>query len=88
MAMLSPYTAISGLVKAELFPAHIRALGVGLPYATIGSVFGGTTEFVALSFKQAGVETMFYGYVTACMAVSLVTALFMREPQATSRIVA
>ena len=29
MMLLSFYTSISGLVKAEMFPPHVRALGVG-----------------------------------------------------------
>src|SRR3546814_7922990 len=30
LAILSFYTSVSGLFKAELFPARVRALGVGL----------------------------------------------------------
>ena len=54
LTVLSCYTAISGLVKAELFPAPVRALGVGLPYAVSVSLFGGTAEYVALAFKSRG----------------------------------
>ena len=58
-------------VKAELFPTEIRALGVGLPYALTVSIFGGTAEYIALWFKSIGMETGYYWYVTACIAVSL-----------------
>ncbi len=48
------YTSINAIVKAELFPTNVRALGVGLPYAITVSIFGGTAPAVALSFKNAG----------------------------------
>ncbi|MGK6320596.1 MFS transporter [Sphingomonas sp. DT-204] len=73
------YSSISGVVKAELFPAHIRTLGVALPYAISNALFGGTAEYVALWFKQAGYERGFYWYVTALIGVSLVTYLTMRD---------
>ena len=86
MAILAPYTAISGVYKAELFPTEIRALGVGLPYAVVGSVFGGTAEFIALWLKQQGVESLFFWYVTVSFGIALVTALLMPETTAHSRI--
>ena len=73
------YTAISGLFKAELFPIHVRALGVGLSYGIANAIFGGTAENVALAFKSAGHESWFYWYITGICAVSLVTALLMRD---------
>ncbi len=73
------YTAISAVVKAELFPAHVRALGVALPYAVANAAFGGTAEYVALSFKTGGHEAWFYLYASAVMAVFLVTALLMHD---------
>ena len=66
--------------------AHIRALGVALPYALANTIFGGTAEYVALSFKQAGWERGFYWYVTAMIGVSLVTYLLMRDTRVHSKI--
>ena len=86
LVIVSGYTSINAVVKAELFPAHIRALGVALPYAVANAVFGGTAEYVALWFKQAGWERGFYWYVTAMIAVSLVTYWRMRDTQKQSRI--
>jgi MHS family alpha-ketoglutarate permease-like MFS transporter len=86
LVIVSGYTAINAVVKAELFPAHVRALGVGLPYAIAVSVFGGTAEYVALAFKQAGVESGFYWYVTACIAASLLVYAFMRDTRRHSAI--
>ncbi|MBU6366388.1 MAG: MFS transporter [Gemmatimonadetes bacterium] len=79
LTALSGYTAINAVVKAELFPAGVRALGVGLPYAVTVSLLAGTAEYVALWFKQAGHEAWFYGYVTACIAASLLVYATMPE---------
>jgi MHS family alpha-ketoglutarate permease-like MFS transporter len=79
LAFVSFYTSISGLVKAELFPMEVRALGVGLSYAIANALFGGTAEYVALWFKQAGHESDFYWYVTGMCAIALVAAIAMPE---------
>jgi MFS transporter, MHS family, alpha-ketoglutarate permease len=76
---ISGYTSINAVVKAELFPAHIRALGVALPYAIANSLFGGSAEYVALWLKDAGVEAWFFYYVSGMCALSLVAYWRMRE---------
>ena len=76
---VSGYTSINAVVKAELFPTSIRALGVALPYAIAVSVFGGTAEYLALWAKSIGHERWFYWYVTACVAASLVVYVTMPE---------
>ena len=86
LTIVTGYTSINAVVKAELFPAHIRALGVALPYAIANAVFGGTAEYVALWFKAEGWERGFYWYVTAMIGVSLVTYLRMCDTKANSRI--
>jgi MHS family alpha-ketoglutarate permease-like MFS transporter len=80
LAIVSFYTSISGLIKAEMFPPEVRAMGVGLSYAIANAVFGGSAEYVALWFKQAGSESTFYWYVTALCAVSLIVTYFMPDP--------
>jgi MHS family alpha-ketoglutarate permease-like MFS transporter len=76
---VSGYTSINAVVKAELFPTEIRALGVGLPYAIAVSLFGGTAEYLALWAKSMGHERWFYWYVTLCIAASLLVYVTMRE---------
>ncbi len=88
LVIVSTYTAVSAVVKAELFPTEIRALGVGLPYAIAVAIFGGTAEYVALWTKNAGHERWFYWYVTACTAVSLTVYFLMRDTKRYSRIAA
>ena len=87
LVIVSGYTAINAVVKAELFPAHIRALGVALPYAIANAVFGGTAEGMALWFKDIGIESAFYWYVTGMIGVSLLVFIFMRDTRKASLIV-
>lgn len=84
--IVSGYTAINAVVKAELFPAHIRALGVALPYAIANAVFGGTAEYMALWLKDVGVESVFFWYVTGMIGVSLITFIRMRDTKHNSLI--
>ena len=86
LIIVSGYTSINAVVKAELFPTEIRALGVGLPYALTVSIFGGTAEYIALWFKSAGMETGYYWYVTACIACSLLVYVTMKDTRKHSRI--
>ncbi|WP_287809431.1 MFS transporter [Pseudomonas sp.] len=86
LIIVSGYTSINAVVKAELFPTEIRALGVGLPYALTVSIFGGTAEVIALWFKSIGMESGYYWYVTACIACSLLVYVFMKDTRKHSRI--
>jgi MHS family alpha-ketoglutarate permease-like MFS transporter len=69
LAIVSFYTSISGIVKAEMFPPEVRALGVGLAYAVANAIFGGSAEYVALGLKSMGHESAFYWYVSAMMVI-------------------
>jgi len=79
LTIVSFYTAINAVVKAELFPVEVRALGVGLPYALTVAIFGGTAEYIALWFKGHGMESGFYWYVTICIACSLLVYATMPD---------
>lgn len=86
LVIITGYTSINAIVKAELFPTKIRALGVGLPYALTVAIFGGTAETIALALKKGGHEPLYFWYVAGCIAVSLITYYFMRETSASSAI--
>ncbi len=86
LVIVSGYTSINAVVKAELFPVEVRALGVALPYALTVALFGGTAEYVALWFKNIGHESGFYWYVTACIACSLAVYLWMPDTRTHSLI--
>jgi MFS family permease len=86
LAVISCYTSISGLVKAELFPGEVRALGVGLPYAIANALFGGTAEYVGLWFKSVGAESGFFWYVTGFFVLALIVAWAMPETRVESHL--
>jgi MHS family alpha-ketoglutarate permease-like MFS transporter len=82
----SGYSSVSAVVKSELFPTAVRALGVALPYAIANTIFGGTAEYLALWFKSQKIESGFYIYVSAMMFVALLIALRIRNTNLTSLI--
>ncbi|MFC3068377.1 MFS transporter [Phenylobacterium soli] len=82
----SGYAAVNAAVKAELFPTHVRALGVALPYAIANALFGGTAEYAAGWLKKAGHESAFYVYVALVMAAAAVVAARLRNTNRTSLI--
>ena len=86
LVIVTGYTSINAVVKAELFPSHIRALGVALPFAIANTIFGGTAEYVALWLKEIGHERWFYIYVSVVIGCSLIAYVRMRETKTTSQI--
>ena len=86
LIIVSGYTSINAVVKAELFPANVRALGVGFPYAIAVSIFGGSAEWVGLQFKNHSHEAWFYWYVTICIVLSLMIYVFMNDTRKHSKI--
>ena len=79
LTIASFYTSIGGVVKADLFPTEVRALGVGLTYAVANAIFGGTAEYVALWLKSSGQEQWFAWYVSGIVAVGLAASLIMPD---------
>lgn len=77
LAIVSFYTSISGIVKAEMLRPEVRALGVDLAYAVANAIFGGLAEYVALSLKVGGYESSFYWCVTAMMVIAFLVALLL-----------
>ncbi|MGM9905599.1 MFS transporter [Lactobacillus sp.] len=76
VVIVSGYTSINAIVKAELFPSEIRALGVGLPYGLTVALFGGTSQYVALYMRSAGHESLFFYYVSLAVFISLMVYVF------------
>ncbi|WP_229655815.1 MFS transporter [[Pantoea] beijingensis] len=79
LLMISFYTSIGGILKAEMFPPEVRALGVGLSYALANAIFGGSSEYVALSLKAAGNETIFFWYVSGMGAIAFLVSLMLHR---------
>ena len=86
LVIVSGYTSINAVVKAELFPVNVRALGVGFPYAIAVSLFGGSAEYIALDFKDNHHQEWFYWYVTICIVISLVLYITMNDTRKYSKI--
>ena len=86
LIIVSGYTSINAVVKAELFPVNVRALGVGFPYAIGVSLFGGTAEYIALDFQKYHHASWFYWYVSICIALSLVLYSTMSDTKKHSKI--
>ncbi|MCC8425600.1 MFS transporter [Mucilaginibacter sp. UR6-11] len=86
LIIVSGYTSINAVVKAEMFPSHVRALGVGLPYGLAVSIFGGTAEPLALVFKNNNHQEWFYWYVAFCVLISLVVYITMKDTKKHSKI--
>lgn len=82
MLILSLYTSIGGIVKAEMFPPHVRALGVGFSYAVGNAVFGGSAPTVALQFKSMGIENIFFVYIIFMLIICFFCSWQLpREPK-------
>lgn len=79
LLITSFYTSISGILKAEMFPPQVRALGVGLSYAVANAIFGGSAEYVALLMKHKGMETTFFWYVSAMGALAFLVSLLLHR---------
>ncbi|EJF94494.1 MFS transporter [Bartonella taylorii] len=79
LCIMSFYTSIAGIIKAELFPASIRAIGVGLAFAIGNALFGGSAEYVALGLKSIGHETVFFFYIVGMMIIALISILLMPD---------
>lgn len=79
MVLLTGFTSISAAVNAEIFPARVRAAGIGFPYSLTVALFGGTAPYIGTLFKELGRPGLFPWYVAALCLVS--TAVYLRLPE-------
>ena len=79
LVLFSGYSGLSAIFKAELYPAHVRALGVAVPYAIAQAIFGGNAETTALYLKKIGHESAFFWLVAALMVVGFTATFRLRE---------
>ncbi len=79
MVLLTGYTSIAAAVNAEVFPARVRAAGIGFPYSLTVALFGGTAPYIGTLFKSLGHPGLFPWYVAVLCLISLVVYLFLRE---------
>ncbi|MEU7489203.1 MFS transporter [Streptomyces sp. NPDC042319] len=83
MILLSGFTAISAAVNAEVFPARVRAAGIGFPYSLTVALFGGTAPYIGTLFKDLGQAGLFPVYVAVLCLVS--SAVYLRLPETAHR---
>ncbi|MFE4543259.1 MFS transporter [Arthrobacter sp. NPDC056727] len=86
LLIVGGYTSINALVKAELFPASIRALGVGLGYAIANSLFGGTVPLVGAALQKSDQVDVFFTYVTIAIGLSLLVYIFALKNKKTTHL--
>lgn len=79
MVLLTGFTSISAAVNAEVFPARVRAAGIGFPYSLTVALFGGTAPYMGTLFKELGNPGLFPWYVAVlCLASS---AVYLKLPE-------
>ncbi|MEV3859008.1 MFS transporter [Streptomyces sp. NPDC050095] len=83
MVLLTGFTSISAAVNAEVFPARVRAAGIGFPYSLTVALFGGTAPYMGTWFKESGHSGLFPWYVAALCLVSSV--VYLRLPESSHR---
>ncbi|MFJ8648849.1 MFS transporter [Streptomyces sp. NPDC093546] len=79
MVLLTGFTSISAAVNAEIFPARVRAAGIGFPYSLTVALFGGTAPYVGTLFKDLDRPGLFPWYVSALCLLSAV--VYLRLPE-------
>ncbi|MFJ9412937.1 MULTISPECIES: MFS transporter [unclassified Streptomyces] len=79
MVLLTGYTSIAAAVNAEVFPARVRAAGIGFPYSLTVALFGGTAPYVGTWFAESGHAGLFPWYVAVLCLVSFVVYLVLPE---------
>ncbi|MEU2676048.1 MFS transporter [Streptomyces sp. NPDC007107] len=79
MVLLTGYTSVAAAVNAEIFPARVRAAGIGFPYSLTVALFGGTAPYVGTWFKEAGHAGGFSWYVAGLCLVSACFYLVLPE---------
>ncbi|MCB5906347.1 MFS transporter [Streptomyces pinistramenti] len=84
MVLLTGYTAVAAAVNAEVFPARVRAAGIGFPYSLTVALFGGTAPYVGTWFKSAGHADLFPWYVAVLCLVSFCVYLTLPETARTT----
>ncbi|MEW1636033.1 MFS transporter [Streptomyces sp. NPDC093801] len=83
MVLLTGFTSVSAAVNAEVFPARVRAAGIGFPYSLTVALFGGTAPYVGTLLQDVGRPGLFPWYVAVlCLCSSVV---YLRLPESAHR---
>jgi MHS family alpha-ketoglutarate permease-like MFS transporter len=74
-ALTAMISAVISPLSCELFPAHLRTSGVGVPYAIAGAAFGATSPLLTTWFIKTGTPEYIPGYVALFCLLVLVAAI-------------
>lgn len=79
LILIGAFVSIGPAVFAEMFPTHIRAAGLGVPYSIAVALFGGTAPYLQTFFAEKGVPNAFNWYAMALGVVSIITVWSLQE---------
>lgn len=79
LVFLGSFVAILPACFAELFPAKVRASGIGIPYSFIVAIFGGTAPLLLTWLNSINLLLVFGIYMAVLAAVLLVTTILTPE---------
>ncbi|MCV7422133.1 MFS transporter [Mycobacterium yunnanensis] len=76
---LGAFIGIMPAYFAELFPTHVRASGIGVPYSFTVAIFGGTAPYIATWLASHHQEWIFALYAVVLVTIGLVTTALSPE---------
>lgn len=76
---LAASASIGPAVYAELFPTHIRTVGVGVPYSIVVALFGGTAPYLQTWVGTEFGRPVFTAYVVVLLVVSAIVVTRLPE---------
>lgn len=79
LVLIAAAASIVPAVYAELFPTHIRTVGVGVPYSVAVAAFGGTAPYLQTWLGETVGTAWFNGYVVLMLLISLAVVVSLPE---------
>ncbi|WP_228389132.1 MFS transporter [Cumulibacter manganitolerans] len=77
--LYSMLSSIAPAIMSELFPTHLRGLGIGAWYNLTVAVFGGTAPLVIQFLGDRGQGHLFFWYVAIGAVIAFITVLTLTE---------
>ncbi|GAA4512872.1 MFS transporter [Actinoallomurus oryzae] len=84
MVFIGAGVSILPAAYAEMFPTHIRTVGLAVPYSIAVAAFGGTAPYLQTWMGETAGRAAFTGYVVLLLLVSAMTVLTLPETRGMS----
>ncbi|WP_329244532.1 MFS transporter [Actinoallomurus sp. NBC_01490] len=84
MVFIGAGVSILPAAYAEMFPTHIRTVGLAVPYSIAVAAFGGTAPYLQTWMGETAGRAAFTGYVVLLLVVSAMTVLTLPETRGMS----